>query len=340
MARKQRRPRTGNTILLVDDSPEVLESTRRLLEHEGHRVLTASSGAQALRVVAEERVHLLIVDYFMPVMTGEELVRQVRATGNHLTQIILATGYSGEKPARVMMQQLDIQGYHDKSEGAQKLLLWVDTALKTYRHLLAMEKHRKGLRFILDLTPELHRMQPVEDLLEALLWQLEGLLGAENSFLATFPAEQMHRTEQEPAEGFVALLEEGAAHGGLAIRVGTGRFCPGETVRSLPAGLAALVDEALEARSPRTEEDCSVVPLVLGILMFCAWIAVVVVTGVLVVVRPIIPTWMPLRSTIANGSMPHSRGVAPLASRTLALTKGKSDCSDRARSVSRPKSNS
>ncbi len=266
MARKQRRPRTGNTILLVDDSPEVLESTRRLLEHEGHRVLTASSGAQALRVVAEERVHLLIVDYFMPVMTGEELVRQVRATGNHLTQIILATGYSGEKPARVMMQQLDIQGYHDKSEGAQKLLLWVDTALKTYRHVLAMEKHRKGLRFILDLTPELHRMQPVEDLLEALLWQLEGLLGAENSFLATLEPSGEAESADAPGDNecFIAVADTPDQLQELQIRVGTGRFCPGETVRSLPAGLAALVDEALEARSPRTEEDCSVVPLVLG----------------------------------------------------------------------------
>src|SRR5690606_35043303 len=154
MARKhQRSGRSGSSILVVDDSPEILESTRRLLEKEEHTVFTAVSGAAALEILQRQRVQLIIVDYFMPNMTGEELVRRVRQSGDHLTQIILATGYSGEKPARVMMQQLDIQGYHDKGEGAQKLLLWVDTALKTYQHMLAMEKHRKGLRFILDITP-------------------------------------------------------------------------------------------------------------------------------------------------------------------------------------------
>jgi putative nucleotidyltransferase with HDIG domain len=36
-------------------------------------------------------------------------------------------------PAREMLRELEIQGYHDKSEGAEKLMLWVDAALKSYR---------------------------------------------------------------------------------------------------------------------------------------------------------------------------------------------------------------
>ncbi|MEX2584178.1 MAG: diguanylate cyclase [Gemmatimonadota bacterium] len=264
MARKYLRTNSvGSTILCVDDSPEILESTRRLLEKEGHTVLTAINGKAALEVLAENRVHLMVVDYFMPAMTGEELVRRVRESGDHLTQIILATGYSGEKPARVMMQQLDIQGYHDKGEGAQKLLLWVDTALKSYRHVLAMEKHRKGLRFILDLTPELHRMQPVDELLEALLWQLEALLGAENSFLATISS-QSEVDEAAASECFIAIAESPDQLQELQIRVGTGRFRAGEAVRALTAPLGALVSDALESGAPHTEDDCSIVPLMLG----------------------------------------------------------------------------
>jgi two-component system, cell cycle response regulator len=268
MARKhQRTARSGSTILVVDDSPEILESTRRLLEKEGHTVLTASSGTAALEILQQQRVHLLIVDYFMPVMTGEELVRRVRETGDHLTQIILATGYSGEKPARVMMQQLDIQGYHDKGEGAQKLLLWVDTALKTHQHMLAMEKHRKGLRFILDITPELHRMQPVDDLLEVLLWQLEALLGAENSFVATLSSSPVDLGETEAEdrnELFIALADSSEQLQELQIRVGTGRFRAGEAVHSLPDSLSSLIGTALQLGVPHTDGDCSVVPLVLG----------------------------------------------------------------------------
>jgi diguanylate cyclase (GGDEF)-like protein len=79
-------------------------------------------------VFRRESVNLVLVDYYMPGMTGEEVVREIRKE-DQLVQIILQTGYSGEKPARVMLRELDIQGYHDKGEGAERLLLWVDTAL-------------------------------------------------------------------------------------------------------------------------------------------------------------------------------------------------------------------
>jgi signal transduction histidine kinase len=77
----------------------------------------------------EKEIHVLLVDYFMPHMNGEELIREVRKFDPYV-QIILQTGYSGEKPARQMMAELDIQGYHDKADGPDKLLLWLDAALK------------------------------------------------------------------------------------------------------------------------------------------------------------------------------------------------------------------
>lgn len=267
MARKyQKASGPGSVVLIVDDSPEVLESTRRLLEKEGHTVHAAANGKEALAFLENNRVQVMVVDYFMPEMTGEELVRRVREGGDNVTQIILATGYSGEKPARVMMQQLDIQGYHDKGEGAQKLLLWVDTAVKAYRHVNAMEKHRKGLRFILDITPDLHRTQPIEELLEALLWQVEALLGAENSFVATLANQPDDRPTEsgEDNELFIALADIQEAAKDLEIRVGTGRFRAGDTVRALGEITARLVDAAIESRAPHTEESCTVVPLVLG----------------------------------------------------------------------------
>ena len=51
MPRKSVRPQTGHTILVVDDQQETLASVRPLLEREGHCVLTAQSGEQALTVL-------------------------------------------------------------------------------------------------------------------------------------------------------------------------------------------------------------------------------------------------------------------------------------------------
>jgi signal transduction histidine kinase len=131
MARQSRRSPTNRRILVVDDQREVLDSVRNLLEREGHEVLTAESGEQALQIFKSQGVHLLLVDYFMPRMTGEQLIREIRKFDPYV-QIILQTGYSGEKPANQMMAELDIQGYHDKSDGPDKLLLWVDLGLKSH----------------------------------------------------------------------------------------------------------------------------------------------------------------------------------------------------------------
>ncbi len=132
MARKRERIASNHTILVVDDQEEILISVKTLLEREGHDVLTAPSAAEALELFRCHDIHLLLVDYFMPRMNGEELIREVRNFDPYV-QIILQTGYSGEKPARQMMDELDIQGYHDKAEGPDKLLLWIDVALKAHR---------------------------------------------------------------------------------------------------------------------------------------------------------------------------------------------------------------
>jgi len=70
----------------------------------------------------------------MPRMSGEEVVQEIRKIDEDV-QILLQTGYSGEKPPREMLRYLDIQGYHDKSEGPDRLLLWVDVALKACAQL-------------------------------------------------------------------------------------------------------------------------------------------------------------------------------------------------------------
>lgn len=132
MPRKSQRRPSEHTILVVDDQEETLISVGSLLRREGHKVLVAESGEVALEIFRENEIDLVLVDYFMPHMTGEELVREIRVF-DPLVQIILQTGYSGNKPPREMLAELDIQGYHDKANGPEELLLWVDVGLKAFR---------------------------------------------------------------------------------------------------------------------------------------------------------------------------------------------------------------
>jgi signal transduction histidine kinase len=142
MARRSRIADSGHTILVVDDQEETLSSVRHLLEREGHRVVTASSGEEALHVLDRTDVQVTIVDYFMPRMTGGELVERVRCV-DQFVQIILQTGYAGEKPPRVMLEELDIQGYHDKTDDPERLLLWVNVALRTHRFVTELRERER-----------------------------------------------------------------------------------------------------------------------------------------------------------------------------------------------------
>jgi response regulator RpfG family c-di-GMP phosphodiesterase len=122
---------SGHTILVVDDNPLVLESLRYLFEREGHTALIADNGRAALEICKKFEIHVMVLDFNMPGLTGGETVQKLREFNTDI-QVILQTGQS-LIPAREMLQELEIQGYHDKSEGAEKLMLWVDAALKSYR---------------------------------------------------------------------------------------------------------------------------------------------------------------------------------------------------------------
>ncbi len=252
---------SGYSILLVDDSLDYLEATRLLLEREGHRVWVAANGPEALTILQEQAVDLILLDYCMPGMNGEQVVEQVRQF-NPYVQVILQTGYATEQPPRELLRRLDIQGYYDKSEGAEKLLLWTDVGLKAAHSVNMLCKSRQGLRYILDVAADMHRIQPLEDLLQGILLQIAGLLGATNSFLAVLPEEHNSRPGAPEPEGFVALLADDTD---LVIRASTGRFVGSTSVEPLldPERLT-LVQSALQYGMVPKTETTTVIPLTLG----------------------------------------------------------------------------
>jgi diguanylate cyclase (GGDEF)-like protein len=257
---KPQRP-SGYTILLVDDNPEYLEVTRLLLEREGHNVVCADNGADALAILREKPIDLLLLDYFMPGMTGEEVVAKLRGFNPYI-QVILQTGYASEQPPRELLRRLDIQGYYDKSEGPDKLLMWTDAGLKAAYTIQMLYKSRQGLRYILDATPDLHKIQPLDDLLQGILFQVAGLLGAVHAFLAVLPRGSVSDGNAEQVESFVATIEDDMD---LTIRAGTGRFSGRTELGALlePDKVHVIVDTL---REPRIQilETTTIVPLRVG----------------------------------------------------------------------------
>ncbi|MBL8332697.1 MAG: response regulator [Rubrivivax sp.] len=68
-----------HTVLIADDEPNIVISLEFLMKREGHRVLVARDGAQALETIRRERPALVLLDVMMPRLTGFEVCQSVRA---------------------------------------------------------------------------------------------------------------------------------------------------------------------------------------------------------------------------------------------------------------------
>ena len=87
-----------NRILVVDDAPTALDILERNLSSRGYQVLTASNVADAVKMLEQSPVDLVITDYKMPKISGLDLVRHVRE--NYFdTEVIMITGYASVKGA-------------------------------------------------------------------------------------------------------------------------------------------------------------------------------------------------------------------------------------------------
>jgi len=84
-----------DTILLVDDDPDILAILRRLMQGltSGYDVVTVSDGAEALVQSTQRSVRLLITDYSMPNMTGLELTKAVKEISPD-TRVVLVTAHA------------------------------------------------------------------------------------------------------------------------------------------------------------------------------------------------------------------------------------------------------
>jgi CheY-like chemotaxis protein len=85
-------PALQNAVLLcIDDNEDVLECEKSFLETFGYTVLTAASGGKGLELASKYSVDVVILDYFMPEMNGQEVAIEMRRL-KPLAPIILLTG--------------------------------------------------------------------------------------------------------------------------------------------------------------------------------------------------------------------------------------------------------
>ncbi len=87
--------RRGLRLLLVEDSPIIQRMAATILRHAGHRVLTASDGAEAVEIFRRNaaRIDLVVLDLLIPRLDGQAVLDEVRSRRDDLP-VLLTTGWS------------------------------------------------------------------------------------------------------------------------------------------------------------------------------------------------------------------------------------------------------
>jgi two-component system OmpR family response regulator len=118
---------TPARILVVDDEKTLRDMLEYNLRREGFTVLTAADGAEAVRIAADERPDLIILDIMLPVMSGFDVLRAVR---RHATMPVLMLSAREEEIDKVLGLELGADDYLTKPFSLRELLARVRAMLR------------------------------------------------------------------------------------------------------------------------------------------------------------------------------------------------------------------
>jgi len=189
-------------LLIVDDDSEVHAITRVVLndvvfDDRPLLFLSAYSAREARAMVAaHEDLAAILLDVVMESDdAGLRLVETIRnEIGNKHVRIILRTGQPGQAPERQVIVNYDINDYKAKSElTAQKLFTTTIAALRSYQHISAIERNRRGLEKILDTSASLFEMRSLKRFIEGVLLQVTSFVtNSSGSLLCTTQSSDHH----------------------------------------------------------------------------------------------------------------------------------------------------
>ncbi len=219
-------------ILLIEDSDTQALQLRRMFERAGFRIDRTRDAETALETLNHSRPDLLVVDYRLPGMNGDELVRIVRQTGATRTLPILML--TGDDASDVERQGLDsgANAYVPKRGGAELILSRVRALLRQVRARPLGDGPAAALRQarLLLLAPQ----DTASD-------QLVSDLAAEGYHVGHVAgiADTLKAIDEEAADGILVVEQPGDPSFGLSAKLDARR-----TARASGVALVALTDDA------------------------------------------------------------------------------------------------
>ncbi len=131
-------------IIAVDDEEGIIDSLSIFLKRSGYEFVGATDPEQAIEMVKNEHFDLMILDFIMTPIHGDQVVEEIRKFNKEL-YILLLTGHKDLAPPLDTIRRLDIQGYCEKSDKFDQLLLLIESGIKSIKQMNEIKKINREL---------------------------------------------------------------------------------------------------------------------------------------------------------------------------------------------------
>lgn len=145
MRLKQTVQNSGYKIILVDDEIGIIDSLSIFLKRSGYELVGVTNPLEAIELVKKEHFDMMILDFIMYPIHGDKVVEEIRKFNNSL-YILLLTGHKDLAPPLETIKELDIQGYCEKSDRFDQLLLLIESGIKSIDQVREIEKINEQLK--------------------------------------------------------------------------------------------------------------------------------------------------------------------------------------------------
>lgn len=163
------------SILTLDDDPIMTSTVQAYFQRSGYRVDVENDPNRAIERIRNGSYDILLLDFLMTPICGDQVVAQVRQFNQDIF-IILLTGHKSMAPPIKTIRALDIQGYYEKSDRFDQLELLVESCAKSIRQMRTIRSYKDGLSTIMDSLPQIYDLQSVDSMADGILRTVMSLL--------------------------------------------------------------------------------------------------------------------------------------------------------------------
>lgn len=132
-------PNDNYKILVVDDEEGIIDSLSIFLKRSGYEFVGITNPVDAIERIKQEHFDILVLDFIMTPLHGDQVVEEIRKFNKEL-YILLLTGHKDLAPPLETIRRLDIQGYCEKSDKFDQVLLLIESGVKSVAQMREIQR--------------------------------------------------------------------------------------------------------------------------------------------------------------------------------------------------------